>query len=124
LAPFCPHWTPAGQLILEQFGALDKPYEPFTVEYDSEVQNAPPDEASRTPGAYSGILHLAPGDTIDWECTQTNDGIGANGETFTTSLQFTEQVFTGEMCNLFGIYAPTTGSSWDAFGLTQTIVSH
>src|SRR5258708_2602491 len=109
-------------LILEQFGTLGTPTEPTLVEYNSTTTNTPPNEATRTPGGFSGIVHLQPGDTIDWQCTQTNDGIGANGATFTTPLQFTEQVYTGEMCNLFGFYAPTTGTSWGAFGLKQTVV--
>jgi hypothetical protein len=111
------------QLILEQFGTLDIPYEPYLVQYNSTTQNTLPNEATRTRGAYSGILHLQPGDTIDWECTQTNDGIGANGTRFTTPLQFTEQAYTGEMCSLFGLYAPTIGDSWTAIGLSQTVVS-
>jgi hypothetical protein len=111
------------ELLLEQFGTLGIPHEPTLVSFDSTVKNSPPDEATQTPGAFSGIVHLAPGDTIEWECQQTNDGIGANGVKFTTPLQFTEQAYTGEMCNLFGLYAPTTGGTWGALGFTSTPVS-
>ncbi len=110
-------------LLLEEFGTLGVPTEPTLVAFDSATTNNLPDEATRTPGAFTGIVHLQPGDSIEWECTQTNNGIGANGQTFTTPLQFTEQVYTGEMCNLFGMYAPTTGGSWSGFGLSQTVVS-
>jgi hypothetical protein len=111
------------ELLLEQFGTLDIPTEPHIVYFDSTVTNPPANEATHQDGAYTGIVHLAPGDTIDWECTQTNDGIGANGVKFTTPLQFTEQAYVGEMCNLFGLYSPTTGGSWSAFGLTQKVVT-
>jgi hypothetical protein len=117
--------TTAGvkSLILEQFGTLGSVTEPTLVQFASSVQNQPINESTQTPGAASGIMHLAPGDSIEWECTQTNDGNGAPGQTFTTPLAFTEQVYTGEMCNLFGLYAPTTGSDWGAIGLKQTVVS-
>lgn len=105
------------ELVLETFSPLDVPDEPHLWQFASTVNNDAPDEATKTSGAHSGILHLAPGDTIDWECTQTNDGIGANGQRFTTPLQFTEQAYTGEMCNLFGEYAPSIGDAWNAFGL-------
>ena len=111
------------ELLLAQYNTLDHVSEPTLVAFDSATQNPVADDATQTDGAYSGIVHMSPGDTIDWECTQTNDGIGANGTTFTTPLSFTEQVYTGEMCNLFGLYAPTTGGSWSGFGLTQTVVS-
>jgi hypothetical protein len=104
------------QKILEQYGMLDIPSDPKLVYFDSTTKNSQPDPTLQTDGAYSGDLYLKPGDTIDWECEQTNDGIGANGATFTTPLQFTEQVYTGEMCNMFGMYAPTTGSVWNGFG--------
>jgi hypothetical protein len=111
-------------LLLAQYNTLDHVAEPTIVSFDSATQNPVADDATQTDGAYSGIVHMAPGDTIDWECTQTNDGIGADGKTFSTSLQFTEQVYLGEMCNLFGLYAPTTGGSWSGFGLTQTVVPY
>src|SRR5579872_4121744 len=98
--------------VLEQYGTLDVPGEPILVAYDSVTKNPTPDPTTQTPGGYSGIISLKPGDTIDWECQQTNDGIGANGAAITTPLQFTEQVYTGEMCNLFGIYAPSFNSPW------------
>jgi len=111
------------ELLLEQFGILDVATDPVIVFFDSATQNQMPNETTKTGGAYTGIVHLHPGDTIDWACEQTNDGIGANGATFTTGLQFTEQAYTGEMCNLFGLYAPTTGGSWSAIGLSSTVVS-
>jgi hypothetical protein len=102
--------------ILEQFGTLDVPSDPQLIYFDSVTKNQASDPATHTNGAYSGAIYMKPGDTIDWECEQTNDGVGANGTTFTTPLKFTEQVYTGEMCNMFGMYAPTTGGAWNGFG--------
>ena len=116
---FTAYKTIGGQkeLLLQQFGVLDVPTDPHIVFFDSVLKNPPADEASHTDGAYSGTVYLKPGDTIDWECEQTNDGVGANGKTFTTPLRFTEQAYTGEMCNMFGLYAPSTGSAWQGLGL-------
>jgi hypothetical protein len=105
------------EVLLQQFGELHVPTDPHIVYFDSVMQNPTPDESTRTDGAYSGLVYLKPGDTITWECEQTNDGIGANGATFTTPLRFTEQAYTGEMCNMFGLYAPTTGGPWQGIGL-------
>jgi hypothetical protein len=112
------------ELLLEQFGTLDIPTEPHIVFFNSSTENPVANETTHQDGAYSGMVHMAPGDTIDWECEQRNDGIGANGQRFTTPLQFTEQAYTGEMCALFGLYSPTTGSSWSAIGLKSTVVTN
>jgi hypothetical protein len=123
---FVAYKTIAGKrdLLLAQYNTLGHVAEPTIVAFDSATQNPVADDTRQTDGAYTGIVHMAPGDTIDWECTQTNDGIGANGATFTTPLAFTEQVYLGEMCNLFGLYAPTTGIAWTGYGLTQTKVPY
>jgi hypothetical protein len=105
------------ELLLEQFGVLDVPTDPHIVYFDSIQKNPQADETTHTDGAYSGIVYMNPGDSIEWECEQTNDGVGANGQTFTTPLRFTEQAYTGEMCNMFGLYAPSTGGPWQGVGL-------
>jgi hypothetical protein len=109
------------ELLLEQYGVLDHPGDPVLVGFDSVKQNTPPDRSSQTPGARSGDVYMKPGDTIEWECEQTNDGIGLHGDTFTTPLTFTEQAYTGEMCNLFGYYAPTTNPTGD--GTWQSVLN-
>ena len=101
-------------VLLEQYGVLDVPTEPKLVNFDSATQNPTPNRATNTPGAFSGPVYLKPGDTLSWECVQTNDGIGLNGQPLTTPLKFTEQAYTGEMCNMFGLYAPSTGGPWTA----------
>ena len=72
--------------------------------------NTPPDEASRTSGAsYSGVLHLKPGDTINWDCVVNNNNVPGG-------LRFNNAVYTAEMCNLFGFYAPAFGTTnWKSF---------
>jgi hypothetical protein len=54
-------------------------------------------------------LNLAPGDRIEWECEVVNDS--------NVTLRFGDAVHTGEMCNMFGYYAPTTGRPWSATNL-------
>ena len=103
--------------LLEEYGVLGIPGDPVIFGFDSTTKNPTPNPDTMVPGAYSGDVYLKQGDSISWECVQTNDGKGANGMPFTTPLQFTEQAYTGEMCNLFGLYAPTTGNVWQAFGL-------
>ena len=109
------------ELLLEQYGKLGVPTDPQLIGFDSRTKNPTPDRSTRTPGAYSGDVYMKPGDTIEWECEQTNDGIGIDGQKFTTPLQFTEQAYTGEMCNLFGMYAPSTNPTGD--GTWQSLLN-
>jgi len=99
--------------ILEQYGTLGVAGDPELVHFDSVTKNNPIDTSKGVPGAYSGDVYLKPGDQIQWECVQTNDGKGINGAPLTTPLQFTEQAYTGEMCNLFGMYAPSLDPTGD-----------
>jgi hypothetical protein len=99
--------------ILEQYGKLDVATDPVLVKFDSLTHNAPIDASKGLPGAVSGDVYLHPGDSIEWECVQTNDGIGLEGAPYTGTLQFVEQAYTGEMCNLFGMYAPSTDPTGD-----------
>ncbi|HLK37169.1 MAG TPA: hypothetical protein VKU41_10495 [Polyangiaceae bacterium] len=101
--------------LLEEYGVLGVPGDPILYAFDSTTMNPTPNPDTMTPGAFSGDVYLKPGDTISWECVQTNDGKGANGVPITNALKFTEQAYQGEMCNLFGIYAPTDGNVWNAF---------
>jgi hypothetical protein len=97
--------------ILDNFPKMHVLPEPALVAYDSVEKNQAPDEATHTDGASSGIVHLKPGDKIDWYCTVTNDDQP-------NPITFGNAVYTGEMCNLFGLYGPTTDSKpWQAAGL-------
>jgi len=91
--------------ILEQWPVLNTVTDPVIRWFDSLTTNPPIDIANMSDGAFSGDVYLKPGDAIDWYCDVTNNDQPE-------PLQFTEQVYKGEMCNLFGLYAPTTGGPW------------
>jgi hypothetical protein len=54
--------------------------------------------------ATDGNLLARAGDSIDYECEIAND--------LSAPLVYSNEVYTGEMCNLFGFYAPSLGRSW------------
>jgi hypothetical protein len=94
------------QTILDNFPVMHTLPEPALTDYTSVETNPAPDVAARINGASSGILHMQPGDQIDWECTITNDDQP-------NPITFANAVYTGEMCNLFGMYAPSiNGTAW------------
>jgi hypothetical protein len=64
--------------------------EPLLLEYSSTVTNPAPDPTGVAEGGWSGILDLAAGDTIQWKCDIQN--------TQNTTLLFTNNTYTGEMC--------------------------
>jgi hypothetical protein len=90
-------------LILEDYDW----HEPHNLQFDSVNQNPLPDPATKQPGGWSGILTVKPGERIDWECHVINDG--------NVTLTFANEVYTAEMCNLFGFYTPSMGQAWRAF---------
>jgi hypothetical protein len=96
--------TIAGQreLMMEDFDW----HEPTLIRFDSLTKNSAPNAAGKKAGGFSGIVGLNKGDVIDWECEVVNDG--------DVALGFGNEVFTAEMCNMFGLYAPTTGTAWRA----------
>jgi hypothetical protein len=74
--------------VFEMFDYLD----PATFDYNSVTTN--PMFAPNSAGAFSGILDVSAGDILQWECHIINDG--------NTALAFTNEVKTGEMCNIWG----------------------
>jgi hypothetical protein len=54
------------ELLLAQYNTLGHVAEPTLVSFDSATTNPVANDATQTDGAYSGIVHLAPGDKIDW----------------------------------------------------------
>jgi hypothetical protein len=94
--------------ILEQFPTLNVVTDPVIRWYDSLTINPTIDIEHKYAGAFSGDVYLKPGDSIDWYCDVTNNDQPS-------PLQFTEQVYKGEMCNLFGLYAPSTGGPWYSY---------
>jgi hypothetical protein len=78
--------------VFEMYDYLD----PKIFEYDSITKNpefAP--EAAKQAGATTGIMNVKAGDVLKWECHIINDD-QAGG------LRYTNEVKTGEMCNLWG----------------------
>ncbi|MDH5672017.1 MAG: hypothetical protein OEZ06_07690 [Myxococcales bacterium] len=76
------------QKVFEMYDYL----EPVEFQYDSITDN--PEFSEGLAGATSGILDVQAGDTLDWECHIINDS--------TSPLRYTNEVQTGEMCNLWG----------------------
>jgi len=70
--------------------------------FDSVTTN--PGFGANQDGAYSGIVDIGLGDTLDWECHVVNDSA--------TPLRYTNEIATGEMCNLAGV---TSGPNISCF---------
>ena len=87
--------------------------EPAELVYNSVIDNGTPDPDTFTPGGFSGILQLQPGDQLEWECEVVNTG--------TTPLTFGNEVYTKEMCNVFGSMAGGTAPIWFSRPTTTTI---
>jgi hypothetical protein len=75
--------------VFEQYDYL----EPQIFMYDSLTQN--PEFSASAPGAFTGILPVSAGDTLEWECEINNDS--------ETPLRYINEVQTGEMCNIWGM---------------------
>jgi hypothetical protein len=73
--------------------------------FNTEADNPSPNANGKIAGSdHDGPLTLAPGDRLEWECDVHN--------TTNAPLQFADGVFTAEMCNVFGTYAPSMGGAW------------
>jgi hypothetical protein len=92
--------------IIHDYNTLGHAPDPATWYFDSAKQNPVANDATQAGGAYSGILHMQPGDTIDWECDVTNNNVPGG-------IKFANAVYTGEMCNMFGMYVPSFGGPWE-----------
>jgi len=90
--------TVRAQVWRQRAGKKDNVYlsydweEVLQLDYSSTVMNPPGDEATKMEGGWSGILDTQPGDQFVWECEVIN--------TQKTSLAFTNNTYTGEMCIL------------------------
>jgi hypothetical protein len=78
--------------VYESFDWEDIP----TYQYDSISKNPVPNVDMKVDGASSGVLELKAGDELHFLCDVTNHQDQA--------LRFANEVFTGEMCILFGSY--------------------
>lgn len=74
--------------VFEMYDFLD----PAQFQYDSIGKN--PAFSASAAGAVSGTLEIKAGDVIMWDCHIVNDS--------TNTLTYTNEVKTGEMCNLWG----------------------
>jgi hypothetical protein len=92
---------------LEQDGQSTPLYESFnyndmpTYDYDSMTQNPRMDLAGKVDGAYSGQV-LVKGGTLKWTCEIHNRG--------DQTLTFSNELYDGEMCIVFGAYLGTEPS--------------
>jgi hypothetical protein len=93
--------------LIHDYNTLGHAPDPTTWFFASSKQNAAPSDTTPVSGAYSGVVHLQPGDQIQWECDVTNNDQAMG-------LQFGNYVYKAEMCNMFGLYAPTTGAPWQS----------
>ncbi len=101
-------WATTGgqkQMIIREYATPGVPPEPANWYFSSGKTNPMYDMTSNISGAISGVLHLQPGDSITWACDITNND-QPNG------LQFGNWVYKAEMCNMFGMYAPSDGKVW------------
>jgi hypothetical protein len=82
---------------------------PAYLAYDSVHENPSPDPTRLIPGGYSGVLELARGDAIRWECEIVNDDLDI-------PLTYANRALDAEMCNLHGINTPRINDGgWNAF---------
>jgi hypothetical protein len=92
--------TASMQRVGEQRQILFEDYdwhEPEEWRFNNSVDNPLPDGAGPAGGGLSGILNTSPGDQFQWECEIQNQT--------TSFLTFSNRVYDGEMCNVFGFYA-------------------
>jgi hypothetical protein len=66
--------------------------DPLIFSYNTVTKNPP--FSADAGGAFTGMLEVKNGDTLQWECHIVNDSM--------TGLRYTNMVNTGEMCNIWG----------------------
>ncbi len=83
--------------------------EPTVWLFNSKVTNPMPDRTASKSGApISGIFNVTPQDKLSWECQVENKT--------DSTLNFSDKAYTGEMCNVFGMYAsPKATHPWSCF---------
>jgi hypothetical protein len=84
--------TPAGGGAQKKVFEMYDYNEPAEFQYDSIAMN--PAFSTTAAGATSGTLEVKAGDMLQWECHIINDD--------TVGLTYSNEVRTGEMCNLWG----------------------
>jgi hypothetical protein len=81
-------------------------HEPSEFRFSRAVDNPVPNEDAKISGGYSGVVEAQRGDQFYWECEVFNQS--------NVNLTFSNRVYDGEMCNVFGFYTTETqgGSPW------------
>lgn len=95
--------TGAPEIVYQSFDWYDVP----TYRYDSVVKNPAPDAATRNDGGHSGVLTLAPGDELHFNChveftDERASAVNLPSATSIGTLGFANEAFDAEMCILFG----------------------
>lgn len=82
--------------------------QPMVLQFASTVTNPVPDLLEGMEGGWSGILDVQAGDQLVWECHVINQ--------HDTTLRFTNNTYTGEMCIMDGEFVGTNclQGSWGA----------
>ena len=99
------------EIVYQSFDWFDEP----TFQYNSQVKNPVPNQMARTDGAYTGILNVAAGDKLHFNChiEYTDERAKAENSPLTPAqngpLRFANQAFSAEMCILFGASVGDTG---------------
>ncbi|MBM4363084.1 MAG: hypothetical protein FJ104_10415 [Deltaproteobacteria bacterium] len=88
--------------------------EPTVWRFNSVIQNPAPDlAASKSGSAVNRIYTAKPGDKFSWECEVINKSPDKN------NLVFSDKAYSGEMCNVFGMYSsPIAARPWSCYSLT------
>jgi hypothetical protein len=77
------------------------PMEWETLSYDSVHTNTPPNPANSQGGGHDGVLQLAAGDRLEWECSLAN-----------TTIQNVTFDDSSPACVVQGRYVESTGAPW------------
>jgi hypothetical protein len=83
--------------------------EPTVWLFNSKVTNPLPNRSASVSGApLSGVFNVTPQDKFSWECEVDNKT--------DSTLTFSDKAYTGEMCNVFGMYAsPAAKAPWNCY---------
>lgn len=75
-------------------------HDPLEFRYNRASTNGTPNAATKTAGGYTGLINVQTTDVFNWQCEGQNQS--------DVNLTFSNQVYKGEMCNVFGFYATDT----------------
>jgi len=102
------------ELVYQSFDWFDEP----TYRYDSLTTNPTADATTITDGGHSGVLTLAVGDRLHYDCHITytdqraNEVSSPQTPTQIGALRFANEAFTAEMCILFGSSVQNSITGW------------